>query len=164
LAPRVAGDFNVPTPVLAGERVIVTSENNGTRAIGFDAAMTPDVVATFAPLVPDMHTPVATGGSLFAVHRGKAFCLTLDDLAPRWTGIDRALKGHASIVASDDRVLVFTAGGELILLDPRAERFEPLSRQRLFERDVSLYAHPAPADTALYVRGPRQMLCVSLAE
>lgn len=164
LAPRVAGDFNVPTPILVGDTVAVVSENNGARLIGFDASLHPDVVATFASLVPDMHTPVATAGSLFAVHRGKAFCLAASDLAPRWTGADRALKGHASIVASDDRVLIFTAGGELLLLDTRAERFEPLARQRLFERDVSLYAHPAPADTALYVRGPRQVLCVSLAE
>lgn len=164
LSPRVAGDFNVPTPILLGDKVAVVSENNGARLIGFDASLEPDVVATFAPLVPDMHTPVATAGSLFAVHRGKAFCLDAADLTPRWTGADRALKGHASIVASDERVLVFTAGGELLLLDARARGFEPLARQRLFERDVSLYAHPAPADTALYVRGPRQVLCVSLAE
>ena len=84
------------------------------------------------------------------------------DLALVWTHADRALKGHVSLVASADRVLALTATGELILLDAHADRFEPLARQRLFERDVSLSAHPAVADTAIYVRGPRNLLCVAL--
>ena len=162
LVPRVAGDFNVPTPILLGDRVAVVSENNGARLIGFDPAGAPAVVASYAPLVPDMHTPVVTAGRLFAVNRGKAYCLDAGDLTPVWTQADRALKGHVSLVASADRVLALTAVGELILLDAHADRFEPLARQRLFERDVSLYAHPAVADTAIYVRGPRNLLCVAL--
>jgi hypothetical protein len=162
LEPRVAGDFNVPTPILLGDRVAVVSENNGARLIGFDSSGTPAVVASFPPLVPDMHTPVVTAGRLFAVNRGKAYCLDAGDLAPVWTQADRALKGHVSLVASADRVLALTAVGELILLDARADRFELIARQRLFERDVSLYAHPAVADTAIYVRGPRNLLCVAL--
>jgi hypothetical protein len=55
-------------------------------------------------LVPDMHTPVETAGRLFAVHRGKACCLAADDLAMQWTMADRSLKGHASLVASPERV------------------------------------------------------------
>jgi len=160
--PRVAGDFNVPTPILLGDRVAVVSENNGARLIGFDSAGAPAVVASYAPLVPDMHTPVVTAGRLFAVNRGKAYCLDAGDLTPVWTQTERALKGHVSLVASADRVLALTAVGELILLDAHADRFEPLARQRLFERDVSLYAHPALADTAIYVRGPRNLLCVAL--
>jgi outer membrane protein assembly factor BamB len=163
LPPRVAGDFNVPTPILLGGRVFAVTENNGARIIGFDTG-SPAVVASFAQLVPDMHTPVATAGRIFAVHRGKAFCLDATDLALQWIQADRSLKGHASIIASADRVLVFTAAGELVLLDARAERYEPLSRQRLFERDVALYAHPAVADTAIYVRGPRNLLCVALED
>jgi outer membrane protein assembly factor BamB len=163
LEPRVAGDFNVPTPILLGGRVFAVTENNGARTIGLKDG-NPDVLASFPPLVPDMHTPVATAGRIFAVHRGKAFCLGTADLSLQWTHADRSLKGHASIVASDERVLVFTAAGEIVLLDAHAERFEAIARQRLFERDVSLYAHPALADTAIYVRGPRNILCVSLRE
>jgi outer membrane protein assembly factor BamB/ABC-type phosphate/phosphonate transport system substrate-binding protein len=164
LEPRVAGDFNVPTPILLGDRVAVVSENNGARLIAFDPSGEPDVVATHAQLVPDMHTPVVTAGRLFAVNRGRAFCLDAGDLGPVWTHPDRSLKGHVSLVASADRVLALTAAGELILLDARADRFEPLARQRLFERDVTLYAHPAVADRAIYVRGPRNLLCVAFDE
>ena len=164
LVPRVAGDFNVPTPVLLGNRVAVFSENNGARLIGFDAAGAASVVATQASLVPDMHTPVATAGRVYAVHRGKIHCLAAADLTPLWTQADRSLKGHASIIATADRVLLLTAAGELILLDAAADRFAPLARHKLFAREVSLHAHPAVADRSIYVRGPGSLLCVSLEE
>ena len=163
LAPRVAGDFNVPTPILLDGRLFAVSENNGARLIGFDSG-SPVVVAGFPQLTPDMHTPVATAGRLFAVHRGKIHCLAASDLSLLWTEADRSLKGHASIVASADRVLVLTAAGELVLLDAHAQRLEPLARQRLFERDLSLFAHPAVADNAIYVRGPRNLLCIDLGD
>lgn len=160
--PRVAGDFNVPSPILLGDHIVVASENNGARLLGFDPDGMPAVVASFAPLVPDMHTPVVTAGRLFAVNRGKAYCLDAGSLASIWIHADRGLKGHVSLVASADRVLALTAAGELILLDALADDFQPIGRQRLFERDVALYAHPAVADTAIYVRGPRNLLCIAL--
>jgi len=144
--------------------VAVFSENNGARLIGFDTAGTASVVATHASLAPDMHTPVATAGRLYAIHRGKIHCLAAADLAPIWTQADRSLKGHASIIASADRVLLLTAAGELILLDAGADGFAPLARQKLFAREVSLHAHPAVADRSIYVRGPGSLLCISLEE
>lgn len=164
LAPRVAGDFNVPTPLPVDRGLVLVGENNGARLVVPGGAGGPEVAATYAALVPDMHTPVATAGRVFAVHRGKIHCLAADSLEPVWVHADRALKGHASLVASAERVLVFSAAGELVLLDAAAGRCEVLARQKLFERDVALYAHPAAADDCLYVRGPRNLLCVALVE
>jgi len=164
LAPRVAGDFNVPTPVPVGRGLVLVGENNGARLVVAGAAGEPEVAATFPALVPDMHTPVSTAGRVFAVHRGKAHCLGADTLESHWTQPDRSLKGHASLVASADRVLVFTAAGEVVLVDALADRFEVLARQKLFEREVSLHAHPAVADDSIYVRGPRNLLRVALVD
>ena len=36
LVPALEDDFNVPTPVPAGGRLLVSSENNGTRLYAFD--------------------------------------------------------------------------------------------------------------------------------
>jgi outer membrane protein assembly factor BamB/ABC-type phosphate/phosphonate transport system substrate-binding protein len=163
LAPRVAGDFHVPTPVPSAGGVILVGENNGCRLVKGNAAGDVEVVAAYAALVPDMHTPVTAAGRLFAIHHGKAFCLDGADLAPVWTHPERSLKGHASLVATEDRVLALTGGGELVLFDARADGFAALARQRLFEREVSLFAHPALAGDCIYVRGPRTLLCVGLA-
>jgi hypothetical protein len=50
-----------------------------------------------------------------------------------------------------------------VLLDARADGLTVLGRQKCFEREVSLLAHPAVADDAIYVRGPRTLLCFELA-
>jgi len=34
--PEIDGDFNVGTPVVVGERLLVSTENNGTRLFQFD--------------------------------------------------------------------------------------------------------------------------------
>ena len=60
------------------------------------------------------------------------------------------------------RVLVVTLAGELILLDAQADRCAILSRLKVFEDDVEVYAHPALVGTRLYVRGGFSVMGVDL--
>lgn len=163
LPPRVQGDFNVPTPLVAGGRVVFVSENNGARAIGVGADGAPRVEAAFARLNPDMHSPVACAGRIFGVHKAKVTCLDAATLQPVWVAKDRSLDGHASLIASADRVLVCTQEGELVLIDAKAGGLEILSRCRVLGDGDSTLAHPALAGRRLYVRGPDELVCVDLA-
>jgi hypothetical protein len=79
-----------------------------------------------------------------------------------WHQEDEALGGHASFIADEDRVLVITLGGELILLDAQADKCAVISRLRLFEDDVEVYSHPALVGTRLYARGGSSVFCVEL--
>ncbi len=76
LAPPLPGDFNVPTPVVVGDKLLLVSENNGARLHAFDAQgkirQTP--VAVNRKLKPDMSTPVVVGHRVFCVHE-KLYCL-----------------------------------------------------------------------------------------
>jgi outer membrane protein assembly factor BamB len=162
LTPRVAGDFNVPTPLVIGARAVFVSENNGARAVGLDEAGQPRIEAAFARLDPDMHSPVACAGRIFGVHKGRVTCLDADTLAPVWVARDRLLGGHVSLIASADRMLVCTQEGELVLIDARADRLEIISRCRVLGDDCSTLAHPAIADRKLFVRGPGVLVCVDL--
>ena len=162
IAPKVAGDFNVPTPLVVGTKTVFVSENNGARSIGLDVDGRPRVEAVFPRLDPDMHSPVACAGRIFAVHKGRVTCLDAETLQPVWVAKDRSLQGHASLIASPDRVLIFTEEGELILLDAKAEALEIVSRARVFNEEVSTLAHPALAAGRLYVRGPGQLVCINL--
>jgi outer membrane protein assembly factor BamB len=162
LPPKVAGDFNVPTPLVVGGRAVFVSENNGARAVGIDETGQPRIEAAFARLDPDMHSPVACAGRIFGVHKGRVTCLDADTLAPVWVARDRSLGGHVSLVASADRVLICTQEGEIILIDPRVDRLEIISRYRVLEDDASTLAHPAIADKKLFVRGPGVLVCVDL--
>lgn len=162
LKPRTPGDFNVPTPLVLGDRLLAISENNGARLIGFDAQGQPEELAHYAACAPDMHTPIRAGDRLFGVHRNKIHCLSATDLKLLWSDADRALAGHVSFIAAGDRLLALTQAGELLLLDARADRLTILSRLSLFDEEVSLYAHPALAGDCLYIRGPNHLFCIRL--
>jgi outer membrane protein assembly factor BamB len=162
LEPKVQGDFNVPTPLVVGPRAVFVSENNGARSIGLDADGKPRILARFAKLDPDMHSPVVCAGRIFGVHKGRVTCLDADTLEPVWVARDRSLGGHVSLVASADRLLICTQEGELLLVDPRADGLEILSRCRVLGDDASTLAHPAVVDRKIYVRGPGELVCLDL--
>lgn len=164
LVPTVTGDFNVPSPVDAGGRLIVATENNGTRLYDFAAdgriKMTP--AATNGDLAPDMSTPVLVGRRLFGCC-GLLYCLDVSKgLAVRWNGEDDALAGFASVIASNDRVLVATNHGELLLIDARGDKFTILSRLRVFPEDSEVLSHPAIVGNRLYLRDMTRIVCVDL--
>ena len=162
LVPAVPGDFNVPTPIAADGGIVVATENNGTRFFRFDESgrIIPKPAAEFAALAPDTTTPVITGGRIFGARSG-LHCLDLQK-GPVWHHEDEAFGDHASLIADNERVLVLTLGGELILLDAKADACTILSRQRLFEDDADVYSHPAVVGPHLYARGGSSVLCIDL--
>lgn len=160
-----ANDFNVPTPIIFGDKLVLSTENNGTRLHGFDrqGRLAPDPLALHRQLAPDTHTPIAIGNRLFGVWSG-LFCLDLsDNLRELWVSDDESFNGYATVIGSRDRVLVTTEKGELILLDATAEQFTPLSRLKLFENDSGVFSHPALVGSRLFVRSSTSLVCLPLA-
>ncbi len=164
LTPPVAGDFNVPTPLAVDGKLLVATENNGTRLYGFgsDGKIVSAPLAQYADLAPDTATPIATNGRIFGCHSGM-HCLDLNDhLKPIWHEENDAMGDHASFFASRDRVLVVALSGELFLLSAEGNKCEVLSRLRLFEDDADVYSHPALVNNHLYIRGATSICCVDL--
>lgn len=163
LVPAEDGDFNVPTPVVFKGCLLVATENNGTRLYAFDdqGRIKSEPVASNLRLSPDMTTPVVIGDQLFCVDR-LIYRLDLSDpLRLVWQKRDRALSDYASLIASDDRLLV-VGSGELLLLDAKADRYEIISRLRVFEDNAELYSHPAIIGDRLYIRGETLLRCIKL--
>ena len=145
LVPPLHGDFNVPSPIDAGGKLIVATENNGTRLYDFgaDGVINTTPAATNGDLVPDTSTPVLVGNKLFGCS-GSLYCLDVSNrLAVRWNGEDDALANHSSVIAANDRVLVATNHGELLLVDAEADKFTIVSRLRVFPNDSEVLSHPA---------------------
>ncbi len=165
VVPPEPGDFNVPTPLVVDGGLIVVTENNGARRYRFDDAgrLQPKPEAVLADLAPDTATPVIAAGRVFGFHRD-LFCLDARTLEPVWRLEDGALGDHATLLADEERVLVITLGGELWLLDARANEARALSRVRVFEEDVEVYSHPALAGSRLYLRGGERVVCLDLDE
>jgi hypothetical protein len=115
-----------------------------------------------AALAPDTATPVATRGRVFGTHNGLHCLDASNKLQPVWHLVDDLLKDHASLFASEDRVLVVTMQGALILLETAGNRCQIVSRLRLFEDEVESYSHPALVGTRLYLRSGGTLACVDL--
>lgn len=164
LIPPASGDFNVPTPIDAGGKLILASENNGTRLYDFDAdgCIKPRPAAVHEDLAPDSSTPVLVRGRLFGCW-DSLYCLdaraTLEAL---WTGEDDAFGDYVSLIASPERVLVTTSRGELLLIDAASGQPEIVSRLRVFAEDSEVYSHPALVGARIYLRDMSKIVCLSL--
>jgi outer membrane protein assembly factor BamB len=165
VVPQIPNDFNVPTPIVDEAGIFIATENNGARRMEFDSqgVVHLEAAATFDAFAPDTHTAVQVGDRIFGVC-GALYCLDAKTLQPIWVGHDDALQGHASIVASNDSVLVFTSRGDILLVDAHADQFAVASRLTIDEHSADWYAHPAIVGTQLFVRLGRSLACVDLNE
>ncbi len=164
IAPRNPKEFGVPTPVAVGEKLLISSENEGTRlyAFGVDGRIEPHPLAVNPDLAPDSHTPVVVGRRVFGVWND-LYCLDLSNgLATAWRGEESAFGNYTSLVASENRVLAITLDGQALLIDATADRLRIVGRQQLFADDHGVYSHPAVVGNRLYIRGSREILCVKL--
>jgi outer membrane protein assembly factor BamB len=164
LAAASDQDFNVPTPIIHRGRLLVTTESDGTRVYDFDqeGQIVQEPRARFADLAPDTHTPVVAGDRLFGVSQW-LYCLDLAaSLKEVYHAKDDAFRDHTSLIATDDKLLVCSSTGELILLDAKASAHNVLGRLQVFEDEAGLLSHPALVGQKLYIRGSREIVCVDL--
>lgn len=164
VVPEWPNDFNVPTPIVADGRLIVMTENNGTRVFGFGdgGRIDPTPMTHLSEIAPDTHSPVAVGDRLFVVWQG-LHCLALSgNLQEVWKASDKVFERHTSLMASTERVLVLTHDAELLLIDGRAAEYRLLGRQRVLPEETGLLSHPALLGRKLFVRGNSEIVCVAL--
>lgn len=164
--PPDGSDFHVTTPVLVGQQLLLAGENNATRLHRFDGngRLIPEPVLKNGDLAPDTCTPAVARGRVFASAYGELFCLDLaDGLRTIWRQPAEMFHDHSNIVASEDRILIWTASGDLLLLDPGADEYRPLSHLRPFEeKHPDSLAHPAFAGDRIYLRSSKELVCFRL--
>lgn len=162
--PKRPSDFNVPTPIVWGEKLILSTENNGTRLFGFDSdgRLIDEPIAEYGQLAPDTHSPIVVGDRLFGAWND-LHCLDLKaGLKPIWIGESKTFQHYCSLIASETRVIVSGMHGELLLLDATASDFKIVSRVQAIDDDSGVYAHPAIVGDRLYVRGSSDVRCFAL--
>ncbi len=164
-SPRVGGDFGVPSPVTTSAGWLVTSENNGARWFPFGSDMSlpnPDPAAVNDRASPDANTPVVVDDRVY-VADDRLYALDLSDkLKTAWRIDDRAFRGYASLIASNDRLLAFTESGELILIECQPKSGRIFSRLRLTNENARCLSHPALVGNRLYIRFGRTLARVDL--
>lgn len=167
LTPPEPGDFNVPTPLMLEDRLLLSTENNGTRLYGFDrnGVIQPAAIATSEDLSPDTSSPVVCNGLVFG-SMNQLVCLDAQDLGLKWRVTGDPFKDYCTFIAGDHRVLAMTQSGALLLLDADPKALKVISRQELFpgvaesERDV--WSHPALVGNRLFIRNALAIYCFLL--
>lgn len=126
--------------------------------------------ANATPVVDEsgtMYGADCRGGQLRAVdlQTGKRLWETF---APT-TGTRRGNHGTAHIVKNENRYILFSETGDLILAKMSAQSYDEISRFHLIEptgecfaREV-VWAHPAFANKCVFARNDKELVCASLA-
>ena len=107
--PENDGDFNVGTPVVVGERLLVSTENNSTRLFQFgkDGVADPKPVAMSDDLSLDTGTPVLWKDRVYATYGG-LYCINADD-AMKTAWYDEKeddFSAYSACIAGNDRLMV----------------------------------------------------------
>jgi outer membrane protein assembly factor BamB len=168
LVPKEPGDFNVPTPLAVDGKLLVATENNGTRLYGFDSqgSINPVPLSVNIDLSPDTSTPIIHGGRVVG-SCGQLLCLDLmDGLRTVWQNDQEPLADYCTLIAGNGRILVTTQKGQLFLLKADANACECVASLKLFddvptaERDT--WSHPALVGNRFYVRNGLGVYCFLL--
>jgi outer membrane protein assembly factor BamB/ABC-type phosphate/phosphonate transport system substrate-binding protein len=168
LIPELDGDFNVPTPIVVDEKILVTSENNGTRLYGFgrDGRIDPKPLAVNQDLTPDTSTPLVLDGLVFG-NFGGLMCLDLEGgLATRWESDAEGLTDYCSFIGGNGHLFVMSQMGRLFLVEADRESYQCKATLDLFhdvpDTDREVWSHPALVGNRLYVRNLLSVYCFLL--
>jgi hypothetical protein len=166
---RLIQGFQCAHALVIGDKLLVTSENNGGRLYDFadDGTIRPDPVAVNRSLNPQMSTPVAVGDRVFCVN-GRLDCFdAMGGLVATGREMDRAFAEFGALVASEDRLLAQGRGGELILMDFQNNRPRIISRMAVTanpaDEQAELLTFPALVGTLIYIRCEHELVCVDVA-
>lgn len=147
---------NAATPILVGkDQLFVTASYGiGAKLISLANLADPQVVwESDDSLSSQYPTPVLHNGTLFGVHGrediGVASLRAVDVKSGKvlW---DKPGVGMAQAILADNKLLVVTLEGELILLEPSAEAYRELGRIKVMQGTTR--AQPALSNGRLFMR------------
>jgi len=170
LTPPEDGDFNVPTPVVIGDKLLLATENNGTRLYAFDSAgrIVPEPIAVFEELTPNTTSPTLAEGTVWASCYEGLFCLdAARGLRCIWKSDREMFCDHSSIIAGNGHVLVGLKSGKLALLPARPEKTAQPKILTVFEPaedlEPEMWSHPAIVKDRIYLRSHSEIVALRTA-
>ncbi len=156
---KTGANRNVLTPILDGDTVIFASHTTGLQAqrispVGVDSsAIKADSVWFNRQIKINLGTPVLWKGHLYGHGENRNFiCVDASNGKLKWS--QPGFGAVTSTLASGDRLLALTDGGEALLLAANPERYEELGRMQVCGKTFS---HPASSEGILYVRDSREL-------
>lgn len=158
---KTAANRHAVTPIVDGDRVIVSSHTIGLRA--FRIAKSGDALAAAPAWArPELKTSLATtvlvDGHLYGQGPDRDFiCVRSADGEIRWRqrGFgEKPLVGYTATLAAGRRLLALAENGEAVLLAANPEKYGELGRQQVCGRT---WSHPALGGRRFVLRDQRAL-------
>jgi len=156
-APLLGGELT-PSPVLAGDRLVVVSPVGDLYALPMSDSGTarPGVVWTNHDNIPDITSPVSDGSLVYTVtSMGEVAAMDLENGSTLWKH-DLEFLVQASPAIAGSELLVLGVEGDLVVL-ATGRRYEERGRLKL---EDTFHASPAFADGNMYLRGGTNLWCL----
>jgi outer membrane protein assembly factor BamB len=148
--------YNAATPIVAGNTVIFSGTNRGTRAVTIEKQgdkYTAKEVWTNPENSVQFNTPVLKGGLVFGITgRDELFCIGKDGKTA-WTTPTKAKGGRpgfGSVVDAGPVLVALTPASQLIVYEPGDKEFKELARYKV--ADKATYAYPILAGNRVYIK------------
>jgi outer membrane protein assembly factor BamB len=151
-------DVNAADPLFVGDTVFLSSNYGKGGALLRVAAGGPSVVWESRDMKNHFNTSVALNGGLYGNDENTLKCLDLATGRERWRM--RGM-GKGGLIAADNKLLVMTERGELVIAAATPARFTELARARVL--DGTCWTHPVLANGLLYGRSHEgTLVCIDL--
>jgi outer membrane protein assembly factor BamB len=161
------------TPVVAGDLLLLSSITQGTAGVKMetkDKKPAPTVVWRNKELTCYFSTPIPIQDHVYLVTGKISFapisslhCIERKTGKVLWTQ-EKIGKYHAALLRTgDDKLLMLTDLGQLILLDPSPAGYKELAKSQVVKKE-QIWAHPALANGKVYLRDEKEILCLQIPE
>jgi len=155
--------YNASTPLVAGQTIIFSGSNRGTRAMKIekqDGQFAAKELWHNEDSSVQFNTPVLKNGLIFGLSdRDQLFCLHADTGKTAWSaplssggggGGRRGRSGYGSIVDAGPVLFAMTPTSGLVVLEPSAKEFKQLAHYTV--SDSPVYAYPVIAGNRIFVK------------
>jgi outer membrane protein assembly factor BamB len=142
---------NSVTPVVGGDRVILSGYHKGTSALRV-AGGAPEELWRTDDVSMYMSTPVLKGERLFGFNekrRGQFFCLDAASGKTLWSGPGRQ-GDNAALLDAGGVILALTTGADLVVFDASDAAYAERARYKVAETPT--WAHPVVSGRSIYVK------------
>lgn len=162
-----AAGYIVPSPVMVHGRLLLSSDQEGTRLLSFgpEGAIVEKPAALNEDVAPDVSTPTVWGETVLCASSG----LVLVDAAPAnpqglletlWIyDAEECVKGICHAIVSQERALVMCEDGQVLLLAANRESCQIVDRRKLCDHT---WTYPALAGGRFYVRDANKLYCYDM--
>ena len=152
-APNARMFFSCATPVIEGDKIFLTGQGHGTKAVKIKKEGNSFTLSTLwsnEELGTTFNTPVLDDNLLFGISTpGYAYCIDAQTGQTAWVGTTK-LDRFGSVVDAGSVLLGLSAKSELIVFEPDRKAYTELAKYKVAETPT--LAHPVIDGNRIYIK------------